>query len=313
MPIHPTESDDNSNHNSNTTTTRNSEATNTTTTTRIRNVFQGAFNFIFTTLAITLQVCHLLGAIFYKALTCSIPTRPLYIISISLLCIHQIVQKIIEYMPHVWFMVFDLIGHANLPERLQNLTPSSSIHMTEIDILEEIMESLIDHTFANSKTSSSIIVNDDHDSLLAQFKKPLLSIMIPTTILSIFIVITTTTFLLLHMTFQAAFYACNRYFSNENENNNDNDTELDGGMRSTTTSFLSSTSSPILLWGILSILILETVLPWICLCFGLYLSISVGGLTWCIFISSMILISTAVLRYLRSRVYIGFQEGFNHT
>lgn len=313
MPIHTTESGDNSNHNSNITTTRTTSTIARTTTTRIQNISQGPVNFILTALTITFQICHFLYTLFYNALTLSIPTRQLYIISISLLCIHQIVEKVIECMPHVWFMAFDLIGHGNLPERLQNLTPASTMHMTKIDILEEIMESWIEESFANSKiSSSSSITTDDHESLLAHVKKPLLSIMIPTTILSIFIVLTTTTFLFLHMTFQAILYTSSRFLSNESDGNND---QIDGGRggRSTTTSFLSSPSSPLVLWGVLSILILETVLPWMCLCFGLYLSISVGGLTWCFFIFSIVFISTTVLRYLRTRIYVGFQEGFHNT
>jgi hypothetical protein len=224
------------------------------------------------------------------------------------------------------------------------------------------------HTNENNPSSST-----SSSSFLTLLEKPIISIMIPTTILSIFLLLTMTIFLCIHITFQAFLYL-STYFSdsrrprtrdrtrdrtrgrsrsrssrflrsrpwsrngtgshtniatmnstsndNGNENNNnDNDNDDDNQNNEYENDHdlnhdhghihdiggVSLSSSPFVLWGILSILILETVLPWICLSVGIYLSFSVGGFAWVLFITSMYLLWMGLI-YLRNRIYIGFQR-----
>ncbi len=307
--------------------------------------------------SILYQISYSFYTFLYSSFSCTIPTKQLYIISITLLIVHWFTEVLIDHLPYFWLMIFNnLIGFDHLPPKLQYLvmlyqnltigdintatvTADDGImlllqqqqhqhqqqqiqphrqysNMTEMELLKQILGAIIDEAFPNpnqylqhhdNEGINSISNNNDSwirtsDMFVHDYvKKPILSIMIPTTILSIFLVITTTIFLMIHISFQSFVYISSR-ISSDNINNNgrngqhNHNNERIGDMH----------SSPLVVWGIIAILMLETILPWICLSFGVYLSFSVGGFAWSIFVSTLYLTSVG-LRYLRNRVYIGFQ------
>ena len=141
-------------------------------------------------------------------------------------------------------------------------------------------------------------------------KTPITSIMIPTTLLSVFLLMTMTLFLLFHVMFQIFVYVANRFFSHHNGNGDNNG--INGGNGGTTGGGMMNNhydyaSSPIIMGGIIILLILESVLPWISFALGFYLSFSIGGVTWCIFTASTYLVWFG-LRGLRSVVMASMQN-----
>mmetsp|Transcript_1768 Transcript_1768/g.2554 ORF Transcript_1768/g.2554 Transcript_1768/m.2554 type:complete len:442 (-) Transcript_1768:111-1436(-) len=311
---------------------------------------------LLTLIAMIWQLSKLWIRFILSAMTITIPTKYLHIISIILLSLHRIISKIMEYIPHLWIAIFRFVGFENIPKELQNLVeeqygfrhspiligsniitletvPDSDTKMSEIAIFKRILEITIGQIMLSPKSSDL----DNHEqrynhpqgskTLFEFFEKWIVSIMIPTTILSIFLLITMTVFLLLHIIFQAFLYILSYLAtSNNNMNSNastdgNNDNQIRGGREGNenddnnvnrsngrTTSSNSVSSSPFVLWGILSILILETAVPWICLSVGVYLSFSVGGFVFLLFIIFTIFIYFG-LRRLRNRITIDFQEG----
>ncbi len=314
---------------------------------------------VLTVIAMIWQLSKLWFRFLFSTMTFTIPTKYLHIISIILLCVHQVISKIIKCIPHFWLAVFNFVGYDNIPPELQSLmreqygfrytypggnnmhiVPSPYMQlpdtkMSEIAIFKRILEITVGQIMLAPKSevpyeyqqqgSGSNSNASAGSSLLALLEKPIVSIMIPTTILSIFLLITMTVFLLIHIIFQAFIYISS-YFANDNYmSNNDttNDNQIRGGRgagggndnndrnRGSDATIVQSTSvssSPFVLWGILSILILETALPWICLSVGIYLSFSLGGFVFLLFVIFMCFLYFG-LRRLRNRITIGFQEG----
>mmetsp|Transcript_1022 Transcript_1022/g.1118 ORF Transcript_1022/g.1118 Transcript_1022/m.1118 type:complete len:347 (-) Transcript_1022:462-1502(-) len=224
--------------------------------------------------------------------TCFMPRKLLHVISIFLLCIHLIVQKMLDTIPHLWIEIFSIIGRENIPQELQNaiFSGKNDTSFTQIEIFKHVLEAMLGLTGKyqqhNSQEShSGSESGSEMNSIVDRF---MISIFVPTTILSIFLLITMTIFLCIHMVLQIALYMTN-YMSNDRPLEN---------------------SSTLVLMGFLSIITLETILPWLCLFFGVYITFAVGGYVFILSIIFMYL-SWMIISYLRERMYADFQDGTN--
>jgi hypothetical protein len=226
---------------------------------------------------IVLPLISFLRRVFEQALS----TRQLYTISIVLLCCHQMLQLLWRKIPLLMIRIFVYLGvdksylDIYIAELLSRQTTSPS---TASSILTGIPTSNISWTFSDLETLDRIVQSILHDfyihmnasiqnfqqanKVAAFFNVPITAIMIPTTILSFFLLLTMTTYLIFHLLFQIIIHL----------------TRSEDGFMS---------HSPVVMASITLILIMEYLLPWIFFCTGLNLSIYAGGSNWGYFTTLM--------------------------
>lgn len=208
--------------------------------------------------------------------TNKIPTTQLHAISIVILTVHMLVQKVLDMLPSILLNLFLTLGGDSSFLEANNIDTKSMWLNSEIATLETIFEKILTDGISDAVGESS--------SLPTFMDRPLTSIMLPTTILSVFLLMTMTMFLIFHVIFQGFMLISS--WSNS-----------DG----------SVSNSPIIMAGVMFLLLMENVLPWIFFATGFYLSFSIGGTTWCLFSASTYLLWFA-LRGLRTLVFTRFQD-----
>lgn len=257
-------------------------------------------------------------------------TTQLYALSIVLLSAHMTVQKVVDLVPYALWRIFLWIGGDKIAQgggsdngdlELESLLrirdQMGGGFAGDVKILERILEFVLlsdsskaarfdsasffsrtdplveelTRAFGSSSSSSysEVGAGTSSGSALHFLEAPVLSIMLPTTIMSIFLLITMSIFLLVHMLFQLFLYV--------------------SGSLSQTSPF---SSGSFYLWGMMCILMLEAVVPWLCFGIGVYVSIAVGGTVWCVFLVGTILLWTG-LRTLRNGVYRRIQNANSTT
>ena len=272
-----------------------------------RTIVQTVATIIKSILHFTLRA---LSSLFQKPLS----TTQLYALSIVLLSAHMTVQKVVELVPYALWRIFLWIGGDKITKGGNDIELESLLKIRDqmgggfagdVKILERILEfvllsdsttqfesasifsradPLVEELARVFESSSYANVGSSSGSVLHFLEAPVLSIMLPTTIMSIFLLITMTIFLLMHMLFQIFLYL--------------------SGSLSQSSPFSSGT---FYMWGIMCILTLEAVVPWLCFGIGVYVSVAVGGTTWCIFLVGTILLWSG-LRALRMGVYRRIQD-----
>lgn len=211
--------------------------------------------------------------------TNNIPTTQLHAISIVILTVHMIVQKILDVLPSMLLSLFHALGGDSAFLEANNIEIMSMWLNSEIAPFEKILEKIItDGISVGGGDPSS-------DKVLMFMETPLTTIMLPTTIISVFLLMTVTTFLIFHVVFQGFMLISS--WSNP-----------DG----------SISNSPIMMAGIMFLLLLENVLPWIFFATGFYLSFAIGGMIWFLFTASTYLL-WLVLKGLKTLVSRRFQNG----
>lgn len=231
---------------------------------------------------------------FWSTFTNHMPTRQLYTVSIILLSIHSMLQKLFEYLPRVLRSIVYYIGVEDIMQEFNAQNYPTSKPSPEVSILEQMLEGFmgrhdsagfgdllavvspgvysvgqVARTIASSTVSphSGLGLEEDTAAVAVRIlERPIVSIMLPTAILSIFLLLTMSMFLFMHVVFQILM-GVSSYIT--------------GASR---TSTLSGFLSSFIVWGILGMLLLETILPVICLSIGIYLSFSVGGIVWSSFV-----------------------------
>ena len=175
---------------------------------------------------------------------------------------------------------------------------------------------------STSQPSASASVPNNMEATIQLFDStPLASLILPSTILSLFLILTMVIFLIFHVAFQGLFYVTthySNYINNNNNNNNGNndnnngnrDDNGNGNHNNTDNNSLSVTlsNSPLAMAAIVLFLVLENALPWLFFASGVYLSLSVGGMLWCVLmVGSCILL--ALFKILRTVVFTQLQDG----
>ena len=183
---------------------------------------------------------------------------------------------------------------------------------------------------STSQPSASASVPNNMEATIQLFDStPLASLILPSTILSLFLILTMVIFLIFHVAFQGLFYVTTHYSNyinnnnnnnniNNNGNNNHNNGNRDdngngngnGNHNNTDNNSLSVTlsNSPLAMAAIVLFLVLENALPWLFFASGVYLSLSVGGMLWCVLmVGSCILL--ALFKILRTVVFTQLQDG----
>ncbi len=287
-------------------------------------------------------------------------TKQLYTVSIVLLCVHIFVQKLLDYLPYLLTRGYLLLmgedaSSISAASSIQKIDLREFVHTdskwieSEIEAMERILEQILNsgaqsmgmdinmnkHTHVSSTFGDTGTILDasaatDTSSLPMKlmsvsshiFETPITSIMLPTTILSIFLLMTMTLFLMFHIAFQAILYVS--YFRPNDSNGNDGrdlhrhrhpSTVLDGyngfgsGILGVTLGGTGFSPHSIALFLFITLLILDNLIPWIAFGMGIYLSFSVGGMTWFIFTAATYLICFC-LRRCRSRILDWVQD--NH-
>lgn len=236
---------------------------------------------------------------FWSTFTNHMPTRQLYTVSVILLSIHLILQKLFECLPRVLQTIVYYVGVEDIMQELNARNYSTSKLSPEVAFIEKMMEGFVSpNTVGKLATvvSSTISTQSETEkegtaalSIVKLLETPIVSIMLPTAILSVFLLLTMSLFLCMHVVFQFLM-GISSYMT--------------GSSRpSTFSGFFSS----FIVWGILGMLLLETILPVICLSIGIYLSFSIGGVMWSSFIG--IACCTAIFfKYSRRAIYQGLQD-----
>jgi len=254
---------------------------------------------------------------FWSTFTNHMPTRQLYTVSIILLSIHSMLQKMFEYLPYLLRSIIDYIGVEDILRELNAPNYSTPKPSPEVSTLEKMMEGFMGRhdsaglgnllsvvspgaysvgqlarTVASSTISTHSGLGGEEGTaagVVRLLETPIVSIMLPTAILSVFLLLTMSMFLCMHVVFQILMV-----FSSY----------IAGTSR---TSSLSGFLSSFIVWGILGMLLLETILPVICLSIGIYLSFSVGGVVWSSFVGIVCFIGF-FLKYSRRAIYQGLQH-----
>jgi len=255
---------------------------------------------------------------FWSTFTNHMPTRQLYTVSIILLSIHSMLQKFFEYLPHLLRSIFYYIGGEEILEELHARTYSTS-KLPEVAFLEKMLEGFMGHheavnvgnflsvaspgahvvgkvarTVATSATPAHSGLGGGEEgttavAIVKLLETPIVSIMLPTAILSVFLLLTMSMFLCMHVVFQILM-GLSSYIT--------------GASRA---SSISGLLSSFIIWGILGMLLLETILPVICLSIGIYLSFSVGGVVWSSFLAIVCFVGL-FLKYSRRAISRGLQD-----
>ena len=262
--------------------------------------------------------CYLVSRAFWSLFQNSLSTTQLYALSIVLLSAHMTVQKVVESVPYALWRIFLWVGGDKLNRGGNEICLDSLLSIREemgggfagdVKILEQILDFVLlsgsnrrfesspvlsqENTWTELSTNTFHSTDVDDGSVSTQALKfleaPILSIMLPTTIMSIFLLITMSIFLLVHILFQIFLYV--------------------SGSLSQSSPFSSGT---FYLWGMICILMLEAVVPWLCFGIGVYVSVVVGGTVWCIFLIGTILLWCG-LRALRNGVYRRIQDANSTT
>eukprot|EP00979_Chaetoceros_neogracilis_P017970 scaffold10546_cov266-Chaetoceros_neogracile.AAC.8 len=211
----------------------------------------------------------------------NIPTKQLHAISIVILTVHMLVQKVLDTLPNMLLRLFYALGGDTSFLEANNIEIKSMWLNTEFAALEQILEKIITDGLSVAAGGGY----PSSEQVLTFMDTPLTTIMLPTTIISVFLLMTVTTFLIFHVAFQGFMLVSS--WGNP-----------DG----------SVSNSPIIMACIMFLLLLENVLPWIFFATGFYLSFSIGGMVWFFFLASTYLL-WLVLKGLRSLVFQRFQDG----
>lgn len=209
---------------------------------------------------------------FLRTFEQALSTPQLYTISIVLLCCHQMLQLLWRKIPFLLLNIFVYLGvdksyiDIYITELMSRQTISTINNITgtttttdiswalaDLEALDRIIHSILYDLYIHMNSS---IQNFQQANKVAAFLNvPITAIMIPTTILSFFLLLTMTAYLVFHLLFQ-----CIVHF-----------TRSEDGFTS---------RSPVVMASITLILIMEYLLPWIFFCTGLNLSIYAGGSNW---------------------------------
>ena len=248
--------------------------------------------------SIVKNMCSLAVNLFMYTFTNNITTKQLHIMSTALLSIHFLVTKLLEFLPFMLIKIFNLLGDQTIYiddifSQLNIYKSHDSKWLTaEIETLEKIFEEIVMDGVGSGTGFGHLSGRSKHPSVSTEkmitfFETPITSIMLPTTILSVFLLMTMTMFLVFHILFQGFIHMTSLMTENSS-----------GGL----------SNSPTVMAAIMFLLILENVLPWILFATGLYLSFSIGGLMWCAFTATTFIVYIA-LRGVRTLVYTRFQDG----
>lgn len=215
---------------------------------------------------------------FLRTFEQALPTRELYTISIVLLCCHQMLQVLWRKLPHLLLNVFIYLGvdktyidiytmelmsrqtTTSSTDLIGNTTTTFSWALADLEALDRIIQSILHDIYIHM--NSSVQNFQQANKVAAFFHVPITAIMIPTTILSFFLLLTMTSYLIFHLLFHSVLHL----------------TRSEDGFMS---------HSPVVMACITLILLMEYLLPWIFFCTGLNLSIYVGGSNWGYFTTLM--------------------------
>lgn len=136
---------------------------------------------------------HCLNFVIFT-LTNNIPTKQLHAISIVILTVHMLVQKVLDLLPSILLNLFLTLGGDSSFLEANNIDTKSEWLNSEIATLEKIFEKIL--------TDGISVTGGESSSLPTFMETPLTSIMLPTTILSVFLLMTMTMFLIFHVIFQ---------------------------------------------------------------------------------------------------------------
>eukprot|EP00555_Chaetoceros_dichaeta_P003834 CAMPEP_0198251608 /NCGR_PEP_ID=MMETSP1447-20131203/2388_1 /TAXON_ID=420782 /ORGANISM="Chaetoceros dichaeta, Strain CCMP1751" /LENGTH=313 /DNA_ID=CAMNT_0043936681 /DNA_START=270 /DNA_END=1208 /DNA_ORIENTATION=- len=160
---------------------------------------------------------------FWSTFTHHMPTRQLYTVSIILLSIHSMLQKFFEYLPHLLRSIVYYIGGEEILQELHSRTYSTSKLPPEVAFLEKLLEGFLGHhdsvnvgnflavaspgahSVASAVSAHSGFGGEEGTAAVAMVKlleTPIVSIMLPTAILSVFLLLTMSMFLCMHVVFQ---------------------------------------------------------------------------------------------------------------
>jgi hypothetical protein len=207
---------------------------------------------------------------FLRTFEQALSTSQLYTLSIVLLCCHQMLQLFWRKIPFLLLNIFVYLGvdksyiDIYITELMSRQT-SSTINITgttttdiswalsDLEALDRIIHSILYDLYIHMNSS---IQNFQQANKVAAFMNvPITAIIIPISILSFFLLLTLTTYLVFHLLFQVIIHF----------------TRSEDGFMS---------RSPVVMASITLILIMEYLLPWIFFCTGLNLSIYAGGSNW---------------------------------
>jgi len=219
-------------------------------------------------------------------------------VSIVLLIVHVLVQKLLDALPNILLKIFYLFGGDQaFVDGFGNLYKVDSKWLnSEIATLEKLFERIITdgsmHGNLSVPSMASQMPHLSHTQMTSRkvahfFETPITSIMLPTTILSVFLLMTMTMFLIFHLVFQGLMFMSALL-----------STHSDGTI----------SNSPVMMAGIMFLLLIENVLPWMVFATGVYLSLTIGGSVWCLFSCSTYILWIG-LRALRTLVFTRFQDG----
>lgn len=255
----------------------------------LRSIISGVFSLV----ASIFKGC---AAVLMLSFTNHMPTKQLHAVSIVLLFIHMLLKKSLDILPSLLIKLFLFIGGEETFE-INHAAPvkmSTSIYSskwnTDILKLEMIFEQILTRGLLSEKflARSHNFSSSNNIKWTTFMDTPLTALMLPTTILSIFLLITMTMFLAFHVIFQ-----CCMFFSSWSNGHNSSG---------------STSSSPVFMAGIMFLLLLENILPWAFFASGFYLSFQIGGVVWLLFTVSTYILWIS-LRCLRSFVFSRFQDG----
>lgn len=213
---------------------------------------------------------------FLRTFEQALPTRELYTISIVLLCCHQMLQLLWRKLPLLLLNIFIYLGvdksyidiytmelmsrQTSTTDLIGTTTTTFSWALADLEALDRIVQSILHDVYIHM--NSSVQNFQQANKVAAFFHVPITAIMIPTTILSFFLLLTITTYLIFHLLFHSVIHL----------------TRSEDGFMS---------HSPVVMACITLILLMEYLLPWIFFCTGLNLSIYVGGSNWGYFTTLM--------------------------
>lgn len=206
---------------------------------------------------------------FLYTFTNTMPTNQLYAITIVLLCVHFFTTKISEELPRI---ILWMVQWAELRSKDAASNGTQSNWLTsEVEALDKIFFQIIRDGMGTGHhgeggsgyAGRSRGLDGGNDRWLSLPEtQHLTSLIVPLTILSLFLLMTMTMFLVFHITFQTVLYVASAFSNDSN---------------------WSISNSPVAMAVVMLLLLLENILPWVFFGTGLYFAFSIRGLLWCIF------------------------------
>jgi hypothetical protein len=239
------------------------------------------FIFTFTFIFILIRnACTFWFNFFMRTFTNNMPTSQLHAVTIVLLCVHFFVMKLQQELPNV---IIRMLQWAE--ERGQSTDSTWPWLTSEIEALDKLFFEIILDGLGQSQSqgrSASGIAGTPAryrdmlmDNETAMLKMPsftetqqLTSLILPLTVLSLFLLMTMTMFLIFHMTFQGILYISSLSLSSVSSDSDSNNGNGNGNGN------WSLSNSPLTMAIIMLLLLLENVLPWIFFGTGLYFAFS---------------------------------------